>query len=349
MSSSTAWLLDIQPQADGLLSYWLTTTGQRLTLILPDVYARVYARPQPGITDLAGLSQSLQNLPFIHHITQVPKRVSIHDHQLQETWELHIPLHQVTQQNFRQYRDLLPVIYYNNDLTPFQHVYSVLRLFLYCFTQLQYADNRITEFTLQDKLTTLHHTLPPVTAIQLDVAFRSQTAKTRLKSLSISPLDHQKSERTFETVVFTDAPETELLLNAIHWINEVNPDVIVTQGGDIDLRFLAHRATVLGLGDLSLSRNPKRDAFSHAGQVTSGQSFMSYGGHYHKSRAYLWQGGRHHIDLRNSFTWADGGFAGIVELARLACINPQRCERASIGTNLTGMQIRQALSYEGYE
>ena len=73
---------------------------------------------------------------------------------------------------------------------------------------------------------------------------------------------------------------------------------------------------------------------------------MSYGGHFYKENGYYFRGGRFHVELRNSFTWEDGGFAGIVELARGSCIDPQHCARTSIGTNLTGMQIRQALSWD---
>ena len=70
---------------------------------------------------------------------------------------------------------------------------------------------------------------------------------------------------------------------------------------------------------------------------------MSYGGHFYKETSFHLYAGRHHFDMRNSFTWSDGGFAGIVELARLSCMTPQSCCRGSIGTLLTGMQILEAL------
>jgi DNA polymerase elongation subunit (family B) len=69
---------------------------------------------------------------------------------------------------------------------------------------------------------------------------------------------------------------------------------------------------------------------------------MSYGGHYYKDTAFNLRGGRYHFDLRNSFAWKDGGFAGVVELSRLSCMDPQQCARGSIGTMLTGMQMVKA-------
>jgi DNA polymerase II len=49
--------------------------------------------------------------------------------------------------------------------------------------------------------------------------------------------------------------------------------------------------------------------------------------------------GRWHIDRAHSFVYQETGFAGVVELARLARLPVQRVARASIGTILTAMQL----------
>jgi hypothetical protein len=53
--------------------------------------------------------------------------------------------------------------------------------------------------------------------------------------------------------------------------------------------------------------------------------------------------GRWHIDRAHSFLYHETGFAGIIELARLAKLPVQRAARASIGTILTSMQFDVAV------
>jgi DNA polymerase II len=53
--------------------------------------------------------------------------------------------------------------------------------------------------------------------------------------------------------------------------------------------------------------------------------------------------GRWHIDRAHSFLYHETGFAGIIELARLAKLPMQRAARASIGTILTSMQLDVAV------
>jgi len=53
--------------------------------------------------------------------------------------------------------------------------------------------------------------------------------------------------------------------------------------------------------------------------------------------------GRWHIDRAHSFLYHETGFAGIIELSRLAKLPMQRAARASIGTILTSMQLDVAV------
>jgi DNA polymerase elongation subunit (family B) len=149
------------------------------------------------------------------------------------------------------------------------------------------------------------------------------------------------------TVIKRNKSESIFIQELIDTINEIDPQVIVTYGGDKLLRILAKRATELGLGHLSFNRSKKAMPFSQNSRTSYiGSSFDSYGGHFYKDTAFNFRGGRHHFDLRNSFTWHDGGFAGIVELSRLSCMHPQQACRGSIGTLLTGMQILEAINID---
>ena len=275
-----------------------------------------------------------------YYIFTVMKRVSIHDAGPKRVWELHLPLHKLTPDFCRKITDRIPITMYNHDLTIFQHLYQYQSLFLFPFCQakIQHDTERITKLEVIDNLRTIHYPLPVLKTLELSVNFVSTTQKSRIKSFKVM------DPATNIAVTFAGQTEIELITSLSEWLAEYNPDVLLTHGGDADLRYLGKRAIELGLGHLSLSKDPEKDSFNRIGKVKRGSSFMSYGGHYHKHTPVIFHGGRLHIDLRNSFTWQDGGFEGLVELSRMSGIDPQRCARTSIGTNLTGIQIRQALA-----
>jgi DNA polymerase-2 len=76
--------------------------------------------------------------------------------------------------------------------------------------------------------------------------------------------------------------------------------------------------------------------------VKEGRSFVTYSRMlYHPPDFPLYD--RWHIDRAHSFVYQETGFAGLVELARLARLPVQRVARASIGTILTAMQLDLAV------
>lgn len=345
--SVLAWLFDILPQKNDVLSYWITQDQKTIQCYLKQVYASMYAVPTSN-TSLEYIYSSLLSHPDIVNIRTVKKRVSIHDKQYTPVLEFQIPLNVNKQKFVHEIRDIFPLEFYNIDLSDFQYLYQQTGLFPFCKTSLVIdATRTIQSFEVIDQLTAFNYDLPPVKAVQLDIEFLSVIKKDKIKSITFTTLASNLTDETEEKCSITGSNERELILEALEWISDYDPDVLVTHGGDQDLRLFATRAVAHDLGSLSLSREASIDPLYKAARYTpKGTSFMSYGGHFYKDHGYYLYGGRHHVDLRNSFTWKDGGFAGTVELARLSCIDAQRCARTSIGTNLTGMQIRQALMWD---
>ena len=280
-------------------------------------------------------------------VNLVEKRISIHDKQDSPVLEILVPLYINKQQFIHEIRDIFPLDLYNIDLSNFQYLYDKTGLFPFCKTDLT-IDSRmnVVSFKILDELTAFNYELPPVRAVQLEIAFSSVIKRDKIESVTLTTLSNKLTDETEEKITIKRPEERFVILETLDWINIQDPDILVTQGGDQDLRFFAVRAVAYGFSKLSFSREVGIDPLFKAARYSpKGTSFMSYGGHFYKDHGYYLYGGRHHVDLRNSFTWKDGGFAGIVELARLSCIDAQRCARTSIGTNLTGMQIRQALNW----
>ena len=347
MSQVTAWLFDILPQEKQILSFWVTTDQKTIRCYFKQVNCSIYAVPVTR-TPLTNLFTSLISHKDVITVKSVKKRISIHDKHYSTVIEIQVPLYVNKQQFMKELRDVFPLDFYNVDLSNFQYLYAVTGLFPFCKAILTLdKSNNITKYEIIDTLTAFNYELPPVKAVQITIDFSSVIKRDKITTIAFTKLSSVLTDKEDEKYTITGLPERNLILEAMHWIETEDPDVLVTQGGDQDLRLFAVRAVYHGLGDMSLSREPGIDPLYRAAKYTSqGTSFMSYGGHYYKDHGYYLYGGRHHVDLRNSFTWKDGGFAGVVELARLSCIDAQRCARTSIGTNLTGMQIRQALVWD---
>lgn len=347
MHQVTAWLFDILPLEKHILTYWVTKEQQTLRCYLQQINCLMYAVTKPNIS-FNNLYASLLSHTDITHVTTTKKRISIHDKHYSTVLELQIPMYVNKQKFMNEIRDIFPLEFYNVDLSNFQYLFQQTGLFPFCKTLLTLdAKNNITDFKILDQLTAFDYELPPVKAVLIAIEFTSVIKRDKLQSVTFTTLSNKLTNQIDEQYAIRNTSEKGLILDTLEWITEHNPDILVTQGGDQDLRLFATRAVAYGLGELSFSREPGIDLLYKAARYTpQGTSFMSYGGHFYKDHGYYLYGGRHHIDLRNSFTWKDGGFAGVVELARLSCIDAQRCARTSIGTNLTGMQIRQALTWD---
>src|SRR5207247_2285280 len=133
------------------------------------------------------------------------------------------------------------------------------------------------------------------------------------------------------------------LLSLVETFNEIDPDIVVTEGGDSFIfPYLARRAYKNGmLNRLVLGRDPSPLRVYEV----QGHSYFSYGKIlYRETAARLL--GRLHIDGHNAFISADCGLEGLFEISRTCIIPIQRASRATIGTNMTSLQLYHAFKKE---
>ncbi len=122
-----------------------------------------------------------------------------------------------------------------------------------------------------------------------------------------------------------------------HAIETINPDLVLTQGGDS-----LHLSVLQRLSDavevpLTMSRKPSR-----LEARTASRTVHSYG-QVKRKNSYFPMHGRMHIDLRSSFIVREGGLLGLFELARHSRQSPQDISRLSPGSVISAIQIRTAM------
>ena len=76
------------------------------------------------------------------------------------------------------------------------------------------------------------------------------------------------------------------------------------------------------------------------------RSYAQYGRMVFQPASYVLRG-RWHVDRQNCFLWREGGWEGLLEVARIAKLSVQRMTRTSVGRGITAMQL-ETLHRHGY-
>jgi len=195
------------------------------------------------------------------------------------------------------------------------------------------------EWNLKDSRTTIDYELPPLRIIKLGL----QTKKTRRVRTFDDELDSLQIAQDNEQYSIDSGDEEDKLLDLVDCFKKLDPDVVVTLGGDSFLfPYLARRAHERGiLEKLVLGRDPSPLRVYEV----QGHSYFSYGKIlYRETAARLL--GRLHIDDQNAFISVDCGLEGLFEITRTCIIPIQRASRATIGTNMTSLQLYHAVKDE---
>jgi DNA polymerase-2 len=191
------------------------------------------------------------------------------------------------------------------------------------------------KWTLKDSRDSIDYQLPALRSIEL----RIDTEKTRKVRNFTDKLASIRFIRDEETLVLDNGDEVDKILGLVETFRVEDPDVVVTHGGDSFIfPYLARRAQEHGILDRLILG---RDTSPLRVYEVQGHSYFSYGKIlYRETAARLL--GRLHVDQNNAYVSADCGLEGLFEVSR-TCIMPiQRASRATIGTNMTSLQLYHA-------
>jgi len=196
---------------------------------------------------------------------------------------------------------------------------------------------RGVSWTLKDSRESIDYQLPPLR----EVGFEIKTKKLRkIRSFDDKLASFRFTRNEKEILALDSGDERDTILGLVEAFRIEDPDVIMTDGGDSFIfPYLARRAQELGILDQLILG---RDISPLRVYEVQGHSYFSYGKIlYRETAARLL--GRLHVDQNNAYVSADCGLEGLFEVSR-TCIMPiQRASRATIGTNMTSLQLYHAV------
>ncbi len=188
----------------------------------------------------------------------------------------------------------------------------------------------VRDFQPLDGQEDLEYDVPPLVVMRL-----------RPDGDSIDPTHTRRTEIEVsvegETVVLCADRSEDLIAGLNRMIERYDPDILLTEWGDAFL--LPRLQTLAARVGVPLRWNRER----HQGiRTRRARSYVTYGRTMFTAGAQM-LAGRWHLDLRNSFIYRESELAGLLEIARLACLPVQYLARTSIGTAISAMQLLRAV------
>lgn len=266
--------------------------------------------------------------------------------------------------HFGQYR------LYNVDVAPEQSFFYEKEYFpfgLYSLGKSQcgndidgsYLDLKIEN----DSIDSFDYSIPNFKFLTFDIISDNKSISNELESeisaIKVKTFDIDKT--LSKKFIINEDNEMETILQFSYEVNRLDPDILLTTGGDQFLfPHLFNRAKENGIALqllINLNREldqdflEKKNRFllkskdllgdSHHTSSPSSHSYISYGKVYFKPQPFFLFG-RIHIDTNTSFIYKNNVLDGLVEVSRICRMSPQITSRSTIGKCLSSLYFYNA-------
>ncbi|MBD3406613.1 MAG: hypothetical protein GF411_10905 [Candidatus Lokiarchaeota archaeon] len=234
-------------------------------------------------------------------------------------------------------RDLerrLHTIVYHADISPIQQFFIEREIFPFGKVEFEKEKNTIERIKTIDDRESVEYDLPELVEVGIEVMIDTHSFFPQDRD----PIHHIVIFYQDKKIKVRGLTERDTLLSFQKYIDEIDPDIIVTQGGDNQLfRYLFLRAKLQGV-ELSLSR----DHTPLSVKQGSPSSYWQYNQIVFRSGNEVTFRGRIHIDNSGSPYYSPSGIEGVIEGCRLAFAPPQRVSRMTIGAVNAAVQFYNA-------
>jgi DNA polymerase elongation subunit (family B) len=330
------WILDIYPSAFGEITVWIIAeNGERIRLtdkFKPKIY--ISGKEE----DIERLASQFFNNRMVASWNFAHKYTSATDAEKSKVLEIELKDCRTTSFLTRRVLEIGRYLQYqvhNCDLRGDQAYLYDRDLFPLAFAEVE-VEKSALKYNLLDSVESVDYQIPPLRIMKIHV---NVAKKGKIANLN-DPIDKIVANQADNEILIDSGNEKEKLLQLVHVVKELDPDIVLTRGGDSYLfPYLARRALINEvLSDFVLSR----DEIPLVAKYMRGRTYFSYGRTYYRAptrRLY----GRIHIDENNTFILSECGIEGLIEIARTCRVPLHRASRSSIGSSMSSIQLYQAM------
>jgi DNA polymerase I len=329
------WLLDIYPLPSGEMIVWVIgENGERVRLV--DKFSnKIYVSGDfyelKCLVEILGENHSVADWRFVEKYTNLfdNSKSKVLEIGIRDYRKIHIFAKKVLRligcEKFNFYNiDVPPSEAYLYD----KDIFPLARVIVVDYGKKLWYKNL-------DSVESVDYSIPPLRFIWLSVSIRSKNTPQKMSD----GIDRISIIFDNNTKMIDEGSETEKILELVKTVEEADPDIIYTSGGDSFLfPYLSYRAFVNGILDNFLLG---RENIPLMIKKREGKTIFSYGRTYRKEpmqRLY----GRIHIDIDNAFIHKACGLEGLIEASRNCRIPLHRAARATIGRVMSSMQLYTA-------
>jgi DNA polymerase-2 len=362
------WLLDVSTYGNGVILWVKTVKEQKIIKVFHDFCPEFFAvaRRHAG-KDFKRLTQILRSHHNVSKVRICEKYVKLEEHEKTKIFGVSVAKPSVFKKTVKEIDKIGLFTLYNTDLPIAQMYFYVNDLFpmSLCGFKVKLEKKKKTgrEFfslvsiELKDDNEKLFYELPPLKAIWLDIKIQHQGMRTynndplayvevsiveKDEKANIPRADGQRKRK----ILIDEADEAETIRKISKVIERLDPDIILTHGGDeFVFPYLVARASVNHVSkDLYLSRTKtplKNCIFNLSG---NSDHYMTYGIIMRRSKTQVYLTGRFHLDTTTygSLHFSEGNIPGVIEVARISRVPMQRLCRVTIGGALQSIQYYNA-------
>jgi DNA polymerase elongation subunit (family B) len=329
------WIFDVYPSASGEVTVWIIGENGERTRLTDKFKPKVYVS---GKGDLESLAPRLFANKNVESSSFVYKYANATDIEKSKVIEVTLKDCRKTS-SFTQ--DVLEVGRYlkyqlhNCDLQGDQAYLFNHDIFPLALVEVEAKESGL-KYGLLDSVESVDYRIPTLRIMRILVEVAK---KGKIANLS-DPIDKIIATQADNQIVLDFDDEKEKLLHLVKTVKKLDPDIILTTGGDSYLfPYLIRRAVINNvLDEIVLSR----DNVPLVTKQMRGRTFFSYGRTYYRApmrRLY----GRIHIDEGNTFILSECGFEGLIEIARTCRVPLHKASRSSIGSSMSSLQFYQAI------
>ena len=330
------WILDAYPAGEGEIAVWvINETGERVRFT-DKFQPKIYVSTEQD--ELERLVSRLYNNHMIASWNFAFKFAQPTDSEKSRVLELTLKDCRKTGSLTRtilRMGDYLRYRIHNCDLRGDRDYFFSHDIFPLALVEIKNKETGL-EYTLLDSVTATDYIVPELRVLKLEVEIAK---KGKIANLN-DPIARITVAQGKEETQIDSGEETDKILQLVKTVKELDPDFLITHGGDSYVfPYLIQRATLHNIIDeLVLSR----DNTPFTSKTPSGKTFFSYGRTFYRAGAIRLYG-RIHIDESSGFVLSEAGFEGLIEIARTCRVPLHTAARNSIGSSMSSLQFYQAI------
>ncbi|MEM4734155.1 MAG: DNA polymerase domain-containing protein [Candidatus Thorarchaeota archaeon] len=335
------WLLDVSLDDEkGDLILWIRdetgTKGLRYRRFRPSLFVKtdLIDRPEFPVRELI---RRVSEHPRVLGVRLVKRYLSVYDEHRSKVLQVFVRGNSL--QRVAEDLETLPgAIVFHADLDAVQQFFIDREIFP--FSLIEYETDGIELFDIRclSRREEVEYEVPPLREIQIEPYMETRGPFPRIED----PIHHIRVRFDNRTLYVRGHSERETLCLFQEVIDRIDPDIIITRGGDDGvLRYLSMRYRVNNMA-LRLSRDGRPLIINER----EPSSFWQYNRIVFRPGNQVMLRGRIHIDMADSLYYAPSRVEGVIEGCRLAMAPPQRVARMSIGSVNAAMQYYTAMKRE---